>query len=62
MQIYWLADVQMLILWFHLQSSRMAFVELNIDPKLHRHIVGRNGANSQSAFVYTNNKLLQYCR
>jgi len=33
----------------------MAFVELNIDPKFHRHIVGRSGANSQSRL------LLIYC-
>jgi len=27
------------------QVSRMAFVELKIDPKYHRHIIGRSGAN-----------------
>jgi len=26
----------------------MTYVELNIDPKFHRHIVGRSGTNSQS--------------
>jgi len=25
--------------------SHMAFVELKIDPKYHRHIIGRSGAN-----------------
>jgi predicted PilT family ATPase len=25
--------------------SRMAFVELNVDPKYHRHIIGKSGAN-----------------
>jgi len=36
-----------------LQTSRMTFAELNIDPKFHRHIVGRNGANSQYCQLLT---------
>jgi len=29
----------------------MAFVELKIDPKYHRHIIGRSGANGISCFL-----------
>jgi len=40
----------------------MTFEELNIDAKFHRHIVGRNGANSQSlrSLTYLLTYLLVY--
>jgi len=34
------------VLICYLQTNRMAFDEISIDPRFHRHIVGRNGANS----------------
>jgi len=27
--------------------ARMAFAEIDVDQKYHRHIIGRNGANSK---------------
>jgi hypothetical protein len=32
------------------QISRMAFVEIQVDPKYHRHIIGKQGANSEYMF------------
>lgn len=38
-RVYFLCDPQM---------TRMAFVDLKVDPKHHRHIIGKSGANSKS--------------
>jgi len=34
--------------------SHMAYVELKIDPKYHRHIIGRSGANGMSELLGMN--------
>lgn len=30
--------------------SRMDYTEINIDQRFHRHLIGKNGANSESLF------------
>ena len=39
--------VQCYILIVWCKMSRMAFVDLKVDPKYHRHIIGKAGANGQ---------------
>ena len=38
-------------LWTHcvlsLQINRMDYVEINVDHKFHRHLIGKSGANSE---------------
>lgn len=41
-----------LILTFILQVSRMDYTEISVDPKFHRHLIGKGGVNSKySSYV-----------
>jgi len=39
----------------------MAFVELKIDPKYHRHIIGRSGANGMSCYLINCSAWIHVC-
>lgn len=39
--------------------NRMTFIELHVDPKLFKHIIGQKGANSKY-IIYGNNITFQY--
>lgn len=39
--------IVVLILTFISQVSRMDYTEISVDPKFHRHLIGKGGVNSK---------------
>lgn len=40
----------MFILTFISQVSRMDYTEISVDPKFHRHLIGKGGVNSKYSY------------
>lgn len=53
-----------LALYNSLQINRMDYAEINVDHKFHRHLIGKNGANSKwcAFLIFAMLGLSVFCR